>query len=290
MKKRLPVILLSALLSAFVAFQVIFTVPERPLLIFGQGSNWRVSDNCESSHSAKALDNDGKLNLLVWNIYKQSRDNWQPVLNKLSLGVQLVLLQEASQTDALGLWSEQGSWYSDAVQAFSVLGHSAGVANFSSVAAQERCPSAIKEPWIRLPKSGLYALYPLSDGRRLAVINLHGVNFAFGVSDYADQLAMLTAFVAGHQGPLILAGDFNSWSEARMRVLNQVARKLGLRPVEFNPDQRSRFINGLPLDHIFYRGLVLMEAEANETNASDHSPLQANFLLSLPSVTSGQND
>lgn len=280
MIKRLPVFLIFISLALFVAYHIIFDIPERPLLISGQAGNWQTSTDCKYLPTAKPLDSNGELNLLVWNIYKQGRDNWQAVLSDLAHDNQLILLQEASQTEVLVSWAEQGNWYSDAVQAFTAFGYSAGVNNLARSSALERCPAATTEPWLRLPKSGLYALYSLSDGRRLAVLNLHGVNFAFGTREYRQQLESLADFVKQHQGPLILAGDFNSWSEVRMAVLDEVVLHLGLQSALFSPDQRTRFINGLPLDHLFYRGLVLKTAEAPETDASDHNPLRAQFILS----------
>jgi endonuclease/exonuclease/phosphatase (EEP) superfamily protein YafD len=280
MKKRLPVLLLVISLVLFAAFHLIFEVPERPLLISGQGGNWQVSADCTYLPTTTSLDSNGELNLLVWNIYKQNRDNWQHVLSELSRDSQLILLQEASQTEALVSWAELGGWYSDAVQAFTVFGRSAGVNNLARSTALKRCPAATTEPWLRLPKSGLYALYSLSDGSRLAVLNLHAVNFAFGTTEYRQQITALADFTARHKGPLILAGDFNSWSEARMAVLDEVVSRLGLIAATFSPDQRTRFVNGLPLDHLFYRGLVLKTAEASETDASDHNPLRVRFELS----------
>ncbi len=57
-------------------------------------------------------------------------------------------------------------------------------------------------------------------------------------------------------GLLFLLGIFNSWSEARFAVLKDDAlEKVGLTEVAFEPDNRTQFIAGLVLDHVFYRGL-----------------------------------
>ncbi len=49
-------------------------------------------------------------------------------------------------------------------------------------------------------------------------------------------------------GPVIVAGDFNSWSEARMALLSIQLASVGLQEVRFSPDNRTTFINYLPLD------------------------------------------
>ncbi len=76
-----------------------------------------------------------------------------------------------------------------------------------------------EEPWLQLPKSALWSRYQLSNGEELAVINIHAVNFTFGTEDYEAQLKSLTDNLQKYRGPVVFAGDFNSWSEARFSVL-----------------------------------------------------------------------
>lgn len=52
-----------------------------------------------------------------------------------------------------------------------------------------------------------------------------------------------------------------------------------MKEVEFTPDQRLRFMTGLPLDHVFYKGLTLEQAQAPESDASDHNPMLVSFRL-----------
>ena len=70
------------------------------------------------------------------------------------------------------------------------------------------------EPWLGTPKATSITEYPLQDREdRLLTINLHAVNFALGLEDFQAQLHALTDVLASHQGPVILAGDLNTWSE-----------------------------------------------------------------------------
>ncbi|MDF5512591.1 endonuclease/exonuclease/phosphatase family protein, partial [Vibrio parahaemolyticus] len=133
-------------------------------------------------------------------------------------------------------------------------------------------------------KSALYSEYPLSNGSTLAVANIHAVNFTLGVQAYQQQIDVLVNALTKHQGPVILAGDFNSWNEARWSTLRDIVEKLALQEVVFQPDLRTRFITGRVLDHVFYRGLTLEKAKAPTTDASDHNPLLLGFKISAQTV------
>jgi len=215
----------------------------------------------------------------VWNIYKQNREGWSEELSRLSSDAQLLLLQEASLNTGLKQWLSEQGWEGNQVNAFKVMGESAGVINLARTTPNLACGYTEMEPWLRLPKSGIYARYPLSNGQVLAVVNLHSVNFTYGTDEYQLQLEALANELSQHTGPIIVAGDFNSWSEERMSVMKQVLTSLGLSEVSFSPDNRVRFISGLPLDHVFYRGLKLENAKAPESDASDHNPLLLSFSL-----------
>ncbi len=46
----------------------------------------------------------------------------------------------------------------------------------------------------------------------------------------------------------------------------------------YQKDQRIK-VFGKPLDHLYYRDLRLVRAEAPKTDASDHNPIIASFRL-----------
>lgn len=225
------------------------------------------------------LDQDGKLRLLVWNIYKQNRPQWHYALSQWGEKSDLLLLQEVNMNADFKDWLSEQGWAGMQANAFRVLGESTGVMNLAKIMPLMACAYLETEPWLRLPKSGIYATYPLSNGQQLAVINLHAVNFSYGTQEYQTQLARLFETFMLHQGPIIVAGDFNSWSKKRMALLTQALADLEFKEVAFMPDHRRRFLNGLALDHIFYKNLVLTQAQTPETRASDHNPLLAEFKL-----------
>lgn len=265
--------------AAVVGYQTVFTLPESAQVTSLSDGKAQLSLQCYRKESVSAIDDSGRLNLLVWNIYKQNRDQWQTQLSDLTSNKQLVLLQEASMTDELRRWIAEQGWFGSQVDAFKAFETTAGVLNLSHDSPSKACAYTELEPWLRLPKSALYALYPLSNGSDLAVVNIHAVNFTYGTQEYQRQLNTLVDELLDHQGPIIVAGDFNSWSEERLGVMKQALKKIGVIEVHYQPDHRTQFITGLPLDHVFYRGLELETAEAPESDASDHNPLLVRFRL-----------
>jgi endonuclease/exonuclease/phosphatase (EEP) superfamily protein YafD len=237
-----------------------------------------LAEKCQVLNQSKPLDLDGHLNLLVWNIYKQNRSEWAQELATLAKGKQLILLQEASMSDDFKAWLKRHFWHGFQVNAFKAFNTSMGVLNLSSQLPTRICGYTEMEPWLRLPKSASYALYPLSDGQQLAVINIHSINFTYDTTSYEQQLDTLFSQAQKHQGPMIVAGDFNSWSQARVKALSERLKKLQLNEINYQPDLRTSFY-GLPLDHVFARGLRLKKAQTLSTKASDHNPILVEFAL-----------
>ena len=56
-------------------------------------------------------------------------------------------------------------------------------------------------------------------------------------------------------------------------------KDLKLSEVVVNQDLRTRFMNGLVLDHIFFRGLKVTDSKIIPTTTSDHNPLVVSFDL-----------
>ncbi len=283
-------------LFIFVSFSLIFKVPELPQqLLLSQevlldqqvlpdqeilpDQEQPLEQRCYQNELTKSIDSDGIINLLVWNIYKQSRNNWQTALDHFSKNTHLILLQEVSLTKEFKKWLKKKHWGSNYVSAFSAFDTRSGVLNLATQLPLKACAYIAMEPWLRLPKSGLYALYQLSNGQQLAVINIHAINITLGTEEYEQQVAALKTAIDSHSGPVIMAGDFNTWSEQRTTKLKEILLELQLKEVSFESDNRMQFINGLPLDHVFYKGLHLNDAKVPATTASDHNPLIVQFKI-----------
>ena len=119
---------------------------------------------------------------------------------------------------------------------------------------------------------------PLEKGNSLLLINVHLINFEWGISAYQAQLEQLFFFVENHQGPIIISGDFNAWNERRLNLVNNLMQKYGLDSVVLSQDERVRFL-GYPLDYIFTRGVKVVSATSEVVTSSDHNPLLMTFEL-----------
>lgn len=239
------------------------------------------SELIQGGAPAQALDNQGQFSLVVWNIYKQNKPNWRHALSDLSQGKQLVLLQEANLTAALGSWIAQRAFRAQQVVAFRFQSRAAGVMTMATAPAQQACGFLQPEPWLRLPKSLLVTRYALSNGQTLQVVNLHAINFTVSTQDYRQQLKVALAQL-DPSSPAIVAGDFNTWSPERLAVVKKLFSAPQWQEVSFTPDKRSRFFGHAVLDHVFYHGLRVKQAKALATDASDHNPLQMSFSLLTP--------
>ncbi|KGQ70956.1 hypothetical protein A1D23_12660 [Chelonobacter oris] len=216
--------------------------------------------------------------LLVWNLHKGQDNGWQQQLQRYAAQADFVLLQEATQQNRLADVLSEQHWIGIHAGTFAYADNMSGVMLLSKIAPQRYCVGSENEPWIRIPKIAEAAIYPLDSDRTLLVINLHLVNFEWNPSNYSHQLEEMFRLVSRHQGPIILAGDFNSWSERRLNLIQALARQYGLNEVRFTPDSRMNFM-GNPLDHIFVRDIRVLKSRTEETDASDHNPLLLEFGL-----------
>lgn len=276
MKKRLSAAIAFVTIAGFISLNWIF---ERyPAGLTSNLAEPNFAASCESQISHQPLDKDGELTVGVWNIYKQQKVGWKSELSKLMDTSQLVMLQEASLTSPLKAFFADHTGHVAMVRAFTGFDVANGVLDVAAVPATNICAQLTTEPVIRLPKSALIASYPLSNGQSLLVVNLHGVNFSWGLETYTEQLQAAAQAIETHTGPVLVGGDFNTWREGRTELVNRMMAQYGLQEVKYNLDDRSQ-VFGYPLDHLYYRGLSLESADAWQTQASDHNPIQAKFRL-----------
>ena len=223
----------------------------------------------------------GPLDILSWNIQKASNDGWMEDLIEHGAGAHLTFIQEAAIHAQLGEVHPTGPLYQSFAQGYTTRHQSTGVMTLSSHAPTMQCNVTRTEPWLGTPKAATVTEHALA-GRedRLLAINLHAINFTFGVDDLREQLRPLSTLLANHQGPAILAGDFNTWSGTRQQLVDQLLSEHGLNPVSFEPDLRTRAF-GRALDHIYVRGLEAEYAEVIPVTSSDHNALRARLQLAM---------
>jgi endonuclease/exonuclease/phosphatase (EEP) superfamily protein YafD len=222
------------------------------------------------------------IRVLSWNLQKGEQAGWEADLARFAAGADVVLLQEALLTaelqrvlrDAGHDWLLAGS--------FNLNGQETGVLSAARVRPASACAQRSFEPLLQLPKSALIARYKISGSEEaLAVANVHSINFTLGFGEYRDQLEGIARELAGHRGPVIFAGDFNTWNPARLEVLADVMQGLGLAPALPLADTRTRFL-GHPVDFVFVRGLDVVHAVAPDVTSSDHNPVLATLRLGQP--------
>ena len=134
-----------------------------------------------------------------------------------------------------------------------------------------------KELYCMTKKSLLITAHPLGERGVLHVVNLHAINFV-SHRVFLYELERLKEHLQQINTPLIVAGDFNTWSVKREKHLEEFAASLELEKAQMEDDHHIKRLWRKPLDHIFYRGLELLHSKAVDTkNVSDHNPIWAEF-------------
>jgi endonuclease/exonuclease/phosphatase (EEP) superfamily protein YafD len=220
-----------------------------------------------------------RLRLASWNLHKGSDEGWQADLTRYVNENDIVLLQEAVLNTPVREVLERAGYNWRMAGAFAYNGEERGVLVAARVQPIQVCTLRAFEPLAQLPKSAMVARYRVADGRVFAVANLHGINFTLGLERFREQLEAVAAELARHQGPVILGGDFNTWSESRHAVLVEIAARLGLVSVLIDdPDGRRRTF-GRHLDHFYFRGFRLVRASSPHVKSSDHNPILVELEL-----------
>jgi len=240
---------------------------EDTLKSFGQGRHEHFSD---------------EIRLLVWNIYKGKKKNWFRDFKPLAHKANLILLQESVLNDKFVRFLNGEDGYEWQMAQSFMKGralYSTGVKTGCRVTANEvffyKSPHA--EPVTGTPKMILGTSYSLGpSGPDLLVLNVHAINFVTN-HKFTRQMQQIIESRANHQGPVILGGDFNTWSSKRTSILMEIVETLRLTKVNLAGAPKKRHFNKI-LDHIFFKGLqVTSHKSLKEIGSSDHHPLEVVF-------------
>lgn len=266
--------LLNAFIGPLLAFtptqpgREIFPVPAENDVLYSFGRPSKIAFSTE------------KFKILVWNVKKGSKDDLRDELNKLASDRDLVITQEIlldeNMMDTFKLFPN--FYFSNATSFF--IGkekNRTGVSTFGPVEPKEAQFIRTKslEPIASSPKVTLITRYPIAGSSKLlTIVNVHGINFVSN-QNFLNEIDRIYNVIKTMPSPLILTGDFNTWNEARLDILNDYRRKLGLKTTVFNPDFRMRF-NGNPLDHFLHtKDLKIVSAKVERHyQGSDHKPLE----------------
>lgn len=231
-----------------------------------------------SSVSEQGQINSGDIRLVNWNIQKGGDPGWTSDLSAFQEDPDLMVLQEVPASSVA--WETiTADLYHSFSPGYRTKQSMTGVMTVSEAKPLTQCNLVSVEPWLRSPKATVITEYGLSDtSQTLLVANIHVVNFTFGLQDFEIQIQQALSVLNDHAGPILLSGDFNTWHRGRSEALNRMTDRLGLEMLAYEEDHRKRFL-GQPLDHIYVRGLEVLEATSHEVESSDHSPMSVRLRL-----------
>lgn len=221
-----------------------------------------------------------QFHLFVWNIKKaEAKDNWARDFQHFVSRADVVLIQEAMMDDYMPSVAlrHKGFCWDFAASFIDNDRNPTGVMNGSPTVPLSlhflRSPG--REPVIKTPKMVIIGEYALANRKEtLLVANIHGLNFVKDQQN-REQIEQVASFLGKHNGPIIFAGDFNTWNNNRLKYLDEILGTLGLKKLPFEGDNR-RF----KLDHIYVRGLEAAQTGLyNDIESSDHKPLSADFRI-----------
>jgi len=207
----------------------------------------------------------------------------------------LILIQEAyMDSDNLQTIKNIGEKYSWDM-AVSYIAHEksdipTGVLTIANVKSLSSCPQRNYDAILKTPKVILFTTYNLADNdliidEKLLIVNVHGI--LFSKKNLYKQLQLMVEKMSRHNGPIILAGDFNTMTAKSSLKLKEIVSSIGMIETKIAPDadNRVKSLLGQQYDFIFYKKLKLVHSySVNLKNSkmgktSDHNPLFAEFKL-----------
>lgn len=227
----------------------------------------------EKAPSLEALPN--SLNILVWNVHKGlDGQTWISDFKKLSQGQDLILVQEGTDdsTNKAALFSQsQFGWWMGVAYIENATEVKSGVVTgaTSNPLKHSYFLSESKEPVSRTGHTILASTFKLKNEKELLVTNVHGINFVIN-SKWHKQMSTMETLIIKHQGPGIVAGDFNTWSGGRLKSLDLRLSKYGYKKVALKNDKRR-----MKLDHVYVKDCSVSNAEILlDVKSSDHLPIK----------------
>ncbi len=235
------------------------------------------------------------LTVVTWNTQKKAGADLRRELDSFTRERQadLIFLQEYNED--LSDFDAMGGYFANSWHYPWASGTTIGVTTLSPVRpmAVTPVPTKYREFFVTAPKTSLVTLYALSDGTSLLAVNVHLLSFErWGTLKIRSQLADLESAIAAHEGPVIVAGDFNTWNPTRLELVAATMQRLGLEEVAgFTAERRtgdlgSSFLNWLfgvtdhlPLDRVYYRGLAVSSVAVLPADITDHLALQVDFAV-----------
>lgn len=260
---------LFVLISLFFSVSLTFAADESVLCDQVFQDQISFSDRVETPASSETL------TLITWNMQKFENSAAFADVKKLTETADIIFLQEALHSDGWQKafashipysWNFFKSWCTDTKRATGVQSGSR-----YPLLNNQNLISPVSEPITFTPKVTGFSQIEVPGHGTVTLVNTHALNFNSG-ADFKIQIKAIIEKLKLIQGPMIWAGDFNTWTNDRLQFLLQTTAQLGL--THLTPTKDTR---GLVLDHIFVRGLTVISSEVLPEKTSDHRPLKAVF-------------
>ncbi|MBO9668139.1 MAG: endonuclease/exonuclease/phosphatase family protein [Bdellovibrio sp.] len=221
-----------------------------------------------------------EMNIFVWNVYKgQKAHIFEHDFKKYGSGKDFIFLQEALVDNKMPLlWQNDFKSYEwHLAQSFHYKKDlsSTGVAIGSKItpSSVDFIRASTREFFWLTPKLTLFSEYDF-EGRKVLFVCTHVLNFVT-TNAFTTSLYEIAERISKFEGPVVLAGDFNTWNVKRYMIMKSIFRDLKLEHLDLENDGRL-----LKLDHVFVRGFDVLKAEVHNTVlGSDHFPLEIKLKL-----------
>lgn len=281
-----------------------YHVPQRHMI----ENNVSIEQQCLFNENETAL-NAASIKIISWNNLAGCRQAIRNLtafthcnkaqadqsFSQLTKNKDLILIQEAyMDSDTLQLLKDIGAEYSWDM-AVSYIAHKkkdipTGVLTVTRARSLSSCPQRAYDAVLATPKAILFTTYNLVHNNtiineKLLVVNIHAI--LISQKHLYKQLQIMIEKISQHNGPIILAGDFNTMTSNSYLKLKELVSSIGL--IETNMatefDHRVKSVFGQVYDFIFYKNLKLIDSYSVnlETTTmgktSDHNPLFAEFRL-----------
>ncbi len=221
------------------------------------------------------------LRVTIWNIFKGSGgEHFYNDLRLLCFQSDLIMLQEAllshRSMDELSLEGFLGVHGCSYERADKLRDGVMTLARMRPHIEPRRILCKYPEPLLKTPKAALVTQYGIGEGRMLTVINLHATLIRT-IKRAQEELEHLIERLPRIDGPMIFAGDFNTFTPRYFRAVASTLEKLGLEYVPIPNDPRRAVDH---LDQLFVRGLNVASIEVDtRIHSSDHFPIRATVTI-----------
>ena len=272
------------LIAATPLLTACFTLTELPRALVAQPdgaitiSSTACAQTVKEAARAQSAAGPTRVRIMSWNIHKEGDVGWQEDLTLLGGDSDILTLQEVTLKRPVLDVLQRSNFRWVMASSFAYEDYDVGVLTATRIVPISSCAQRAVEPLLQLPKSALISWFATNGKGTLAVVNLHAINFTLSTNEFQAQLQALAAVLAIHEGPIIFAGDFNTWSTRRQLIVDEIAKRLGLEEIRFADDKRTRFF-GNELDHILTRGFRVIASSVVTVTSSDHNPVFATLEL-----------